>query len=109
MDFKLFDADNHYYEAEDAFTRYGDERVKRYVQWVNDGKRRHIMFGDRMSTGVPNPTFNPIAQAGCVPRTPEGAAGGQGRAQPQRVRHPSRTASSVRCPRSTSTAKPASR
>ena len=46
MDFKLFDADNHYYEAEDAFTRYGDERVKRYVRWVNDGKRRHIMFGN---------------------------------------------------------------
>ena len=35
MDFKLFDADNHYYEAEDAFTRYGDERVKRYVRWVS--------------------------------------------------------------------------
>ena len=34
MDFKLFDADNHYYEAEDAFTRYGDERVKRFVRWV---------------------------------------------------------------------------
>ena len=64
MDFKLFDADNHYYEAEDAFTRYGDERVKRYVRWVNDGKRRHIMFGDRLSTGVPNPTFNPIARPG---------------------------------------------
>ena len=64
MDFKLFDADNHYYEAEDAFTRYGDERVKRYVRWVSEGKRRHIMFGDRVSTGVPNPTFNPIARPG---------------------------------------------
>ena len=72
------DADNHYYEAEDAFTRYGDEKVKRYVRWVNDGKRRHIMFGDRMSTGVPNPTFNPIATPGRVPRATEGAAGGQG-------------------------------
>ena len=64
MDFKLFDADNHYYEAEDAFTRYGDERVKRYVRWVSEGKRRHIMFGNRVSTGVPNPTFNPIARPG---------------------------------------------
>ena len=64
MDFKLFDADNHYYEAEDAFTRYGDKRVTRYVRWVSDGKRRHIMFGDRLSTGVPNPTFNPIARSG---------------------------------------------
>src|SRR5204862_4144770 len=64
MEFKLFDADNHYYEAEDAFTRYGDERVKRYVRWVTEGKRRHIMFGNRVSTGVPNPTFNPIARPG---------------------------------------------
>ncbi len=64
MDFKLFDADNHYYEAEDAFTRYGDERVKRYVRWVSEGKRRHLMFGGQLSTGIPNPTFDPIARPG---------------------------------------------
>ena len=28
MDYELIDADNHYYEAEDAFTRYGDEEVQ---------------------------------------------------------------------------------
>ncbi len=64
MDFELFDADNHYYEAEDAFTRYGDERVKRFVRWVSEGKKRHLMFGGQLSTGVPNPTFNPIARPG---------------------------------------------
>ena len=55
LDFKIFDADNHYYELEDAFTRFGDEKVRRHVRWVQDGKRRHIMFGNRLSTGVPNP------------------------------------------------------
>jgi predicted TIM-barrel fold metal-dependent hydrolase len=64
MDFALFDADNHYYEAEDAFLRFGDESVKRFVRWVGDGKKRHLLFGDRVSTTPPNPTFNPIAKAG---------------------------------------------
>ena len=60
----MFDADNHYYEAEDAFTRHGDADVKAYVRWVSEGKRRHIMFGNNMSTSLPNPTFDPIAKPG---------------------------------------------
>ncbi|HLN15561.1 MAG TPA: amidohydrolase family protein [Acidimicrobiales bacterium] len=71
MDFQLFDADNHYYEAPDCFTRHGDETVRRYVRWVSEGKRRHLLFGDRQATGaglgfnsVPNPTFEPIARPG---------------------------------------------
>jgi predicted TIM-barrel fold metal-dependent hydrolase len=64
MDYLLVDADNHYYEAEDAFIRHGDESVKKYVHWVQEGKRKHLMFGNRLSTTPPNPTFNPIAKAG---------------------------------------------
>jgi predicted TIM-barrel fold metal-dependent hydrolase len=64
MDYMLVDADNHYYEAEDAFTRHGDEDVKRWVRWMQEGKRRHLFFGDKLSTVPPNPTFNPIAKAG---------------------------------------------
>jgi predicted TIM-barrel fold metal-dependent hydrolase len=64
LDYPIFDADNHYYEVEDTFTRFGDEDVRRHVRWVQEGKRRHLMFGNRMSTGVPNPTFNPIARPG---------------------------------------------
>ena len=68
MDYLLADADNHYYEAEDAFFRHGDEHVKRYVRWVSEGKRRYLVFGDTVvgmaNTGVPNPTFNPVAAAG---------------------------------------------
>ena len=48
-DYMYVDADNHYYEAEDAFTRHGDESVKRYVRWVNEGKRRHMVFGDQIA------------------------------------------------------------
>jgi predicted TIM-barrel fold metal-dependent hydrolase len=64
VDYLLVDADNHYYEAEDAFLRHGDESVRRYVRWVTEGKKKHLLFGSRLSTGIPNPTFNPIARAG---------------------------------------------
>jgi predicted TIM-barrel fold metal-dependent hydrolase len=64
IDYELIDADNHYYEAEDAFTRHGDESVKRYVKWVQDGKRRNLMFGGQLSIVPGNPTFNPIAKPG---------------------------------------------
>jgi predicted TIM-barrel fold metal-dependent hydrolase len=64
MDYQLIDADNHYYEVEDCFTRHGDEEVKRFVKWVADGKRRHVLFGNVMQTIVPNPTFNPITRPG---------------------------------------------
>ena len=60
----LFDADNHYYEAEDTFTRHGDADVKAYVRWVSEGRRRHLMFGTSISTSLPNPTFDPIAKPG---------------------------------------------
>jgi predicted TIM-barrel fold metal-dependent hydrolase len=64
----LIDADNHYYEAEDAFTRYGDEEVKRFVRWLSEGKRRHLAFGTEIQTMVPNPTFNPITKPGAFHR-----------------------------------------
>lgn len=63
-DYKLFDADNHYYEPEDAFTRHGDDEVKRFVRWVTEGKRKYILFGGKQPLGIPNPTFNPIAKPG---------------------------------------------
>jgi predicted TIM-barrel fold metal-dependent hydrolase len=64
VDYELFDADNHYYEAEDCFTRHGDESVQKFVRWVSEGKRRHLLFGDVRQTMVPNPTFNPITRPG---------------------------------------------
>lgn len=64
LDYRLVDFDNHYYEPEDAFLRYGDDEVKRFVRWVAEGKKRHIMFGSRAATAIPNPTFNPIGKPG---------------------------------------------
>jgi predicted TIM-barrel fold metal-dependent hydrolase len=67
IDFAPFDADNHYYEALDAFTRHLDPRHgPRTLQWAEiDGRRYHVV-GGRVSHAVVNPTFDPIAKPGAL-------------------------------------------
>ncbi|MGZ4794912.1 MAG: amidohydrolase family protein [Acidimicrobiia bacterium] len=63
----VFDADNHYYEALDAFTRHLDPRLgPRCVQWCEIDGRRYQVVGGRVSRVVANPTFDPIAKAGAM-------------------------------------------
>lgn len=69
MEYKYVDADNHFYEAPDAFYRYGTERVKRFVQWVEQGKKRFLLFGGAHAPGNANPTFNPVAKPGAFHET----------------------------------------
>ena len=63
----FYDADNHYYEAEDAFTRYQSrEMANRCMQWVElNGKRRMLVAGT-VNRFIANPTFDPIARPGCL-------------------------------------------
>src|SRR5581483_2464524 len=63
------DADNHFYEAPDAFLRHGSPRVKRFVQWVEQGKKRFLLFGGTYAPGNPNPTFDPVARPGAFHET----------------------------------------
>lgn len=79
LGFDLIDADNHYYEAEDAFTRHGDEDVKRFVRWTTEGKRRKLVFGETISDTPGNPTFNPIAKAGAFHQRLKDLEAGKGR------------------------------
>jgi predicted TIM-barrel fold metal-dependent hydrolase len=67
LGFDAFDADNHYYEAIDAFTRHLDPRQgPRVVQWCEiDGRKYHVI-GGRVSRAVVNPTFDPVAKAGAM-------------------------------------------
>ena len=67
VDFQLFDADNHYYEATDAFTRHLDPKLaKRTMQWAEiDGKQR-LLVGGRVNRFIPNPTFDPVARPGAL-------------------------------------------
>ena len=67
LGFRPFDADNHYYEAEDAFTRHVDPKMaKRCMQWAEvDGKKR-LLVGGKVNKFIPNPTFDPIARPGSL-------------------------------------------
>jgi predicted TIM-barrel fold metal-dependent hydrolase len=67
LPYRAFDADNHYYEALDAFTRHLDPALgPRCVQWAEiDGRKYHVV-GGRVSRAVVNPTFDPIAMPGAM-------------------------------------------
>lgn len=66
-DHPIFDADNHYYEALDAFTRYLDPAWgPRTIQWAQiDGRSYHVV-GGKVSHAVVNPTFDPVAEPGVL-------------------------------------------
>ena len=67
LDFEIFDGDNHYYEAEDAFTRHVDPCMhKRCMQWAEIGGRRRLLVGGRINRFIPNPRFDPVARPGCL-------------------------------------------
>jgi predicted TIM-barrel fold metal-dependent hydrolase len=67
LDFQIFDADNHYYEATDAFTRHIEPAfARRCMQWaVIDGKKR-LLVGGKINRFIPNPLFDPVARPGCL-------------------------------------------
>jgi len=67
IDFRAFDADNHYYEAEDAFTRHVDPRIqRRAVQWAIVNGRKTLLVAGKVHRFIPNPTFDPVARPGCL-------------------------------------------
>jgi predicted TIM-barrel fold metal-dependent hydrolase len=67
LGYQMFDADNHLYEAVDAFTRYLPDDRRRDFYWVEDARgHRHIILDGELWDYLPNPTFDPIAVAGCL-------------------------------------------
>ncbi len=66
-DLRAFDADNHYYEAPDAFIRHIDPKMaKRAMQWAEiDGKQR-LLVGGKVNRFIPNPLFDPVAKPGSL-------------------------------------------
>lgn len=77
IDFKLFDADNHYYEAEDAFTRHiSKDMSRRTVQWVELKGKKKLLVGGKLNNFIPNPTFDPVAKPGSMEEFFKGQAKG---------------------------------
>ena len=67
LGFTANDADNHYYEDEESFTRHlPSEWAERSVQWVSSGDQRRMMVAGRLLNFVPNDTFDPVAKPGAL-------------------------------------------
>jgi predicted TIM-barrel fold metal-dependent hydrolase len=61
------DADNHYYESLDAFTRHLDRAFRRRgVQVIQNGSHTELLIADRINAFIPNPTFDPVIVPGCI-------------------------------------------
>ena len=78
LGFQAFDADNHYYEHEEAFTRHLDPKMRRRaMNWAEVNGRRELLVAGKINRFIPNPTFDPVAKPGCLDdyfrgRNPEG-------------------------------------
>ena len=64
IDFPVFDADNHMYETEDAFTRYLPSKYANAIKYVQVKGRTKIAINDKISEFIPNPTFEVVAAPG---------------------------------------------
>jgi len=68
LDYALFDADNHYYEPRDAFTRYMEPRYRdKAIHVVQDenGKDR-VLVGRRLFTFLPHRSFDVTLKPGTL-------------------------------------------
>jgi predicted TIM-barrel fold metal-dependent hydrolase len=64
---RFVDADNHYYEAEDAFTRHlpADAAATRPFRWITDERgHRRLLVAGQLYRRIVNPTFDPVARPG---------------------------------------------
>ena len=67
LSYPAFDADNHYYEGLDAFTRHVPKDMQaRCVQWATIDGRQHHIVGGKLARAVKNPTWNPISFPGSI-------------------------------------------
>ena len=79
LDFRIFDCDNHYYEAADAFTRHMEPAFKkRGMQWAEIDGRQRLLVGGKINRFIPNPTWDPVSKPGALDeyfrgRNPKGA------------------------------------
>ncbi len=64
LDFKVFDADNHFYETMDAFTRYLPKDYEGVLRYVEVNGRTKLAIKNRITEYIPNPTFNVVAPPG---------------------------------------------
>jgi predicted TIM-barrel fold metal-dependent hydrolase len=64
MHVPIFDADNHLYETEEAFTKFLPDPYKGLIRYVELEGRKKIVVNGRLSEYIPNPTFDYVAAPG---------------------------------------------
>src|SRR3954463_2977384 len=63
-EYPVFDADNHLYETQDAFTRHLPSRYKGAIDYVQVRGRTKIVVRGTISAYTPNPPFDAFARPG---------------------------------------------
>ena len=66
LPYPLFDADNHLYETQEAFTKYLPKQYASAIQYVQINGRTKIAIRGQISEYIPNPTFEVVARPGAM-------------------------------------------
>ena len=64
LDFPVYDADNHFYETTESFTRYLPKKYEGAIRYVDIEGRTKIAVRNKISDYIPNPTFEVVAAPG---------------------------------------------
>src|ERR1700677_1993554 len=64
LNFPVFDADNHLYEAEDAFTRHLPDEYAGVIKYVQINSRTKIAVNNVISDYIATPTCEVVAPRG---------------------------------------------
>jgi predicted TIM-barrel fold metal-dependent hydrolase len=64
LSFPVFDADNHFYEPQEALTKFLPDNRKRAIDYVQVRGRTKIVVRGHISDYIPNPTFEVVARPG---------------------------------------------
>jgi predicted TIM-barrel fold metal-dependent hydrolase len=62
----IYDADEHYYEAEDAISRHLEHKYRHAVRWIDLDGRKTLLVNDRLLRMIPNPTYDPVGVPGSL-------------------------------------------
>jgi predicted TIM-barrel fold metal-dependent hydrolase len=66
LPYPLFDADNHLYETQEAFTKFLPKKYAGAIQYVQLNGRTKIAIRGQISEYIPNPTFEVVARPGAM-------------------------------------------
>jgi len=64
LPYKVYDADNHFYESADAITRHLPKKWSKALQFVTVNGRTKLAINGQISDYIPNPTFDVVAAPG---------------------------------------------